>query len=45
VALEESVYIGGEPRRSQQVVLVAEEGEASVQWAITRVSMGGVGEG
>jgi uncharacterized heparinase superfamily protein len=44
VALEESVYIGGEPRRSQQVVLVAEEGEASVQWAITRVSMGGVGE-
>jgi uncharacterized heparinase superfamily protein len=44
VALEESVYIGGEPRRSQQVVLVAEDGEASVQWAITRVSIGGVGE-
>jgi uncharacterized heparinase superfamily protein len=43
VSLEESVYIGGEPRRAQQVVLVAEEGEASVQWAITRVSMGGPG--
>ena len=45
VALEESVYIGGEPRRSSQVVLVADEGEASVQWAITRVSMAGPGEG
>ncbi|CAH0296941.1 heparinase II/III family protein [Roseomonas sp. CECT 9278] len=45
VSLEESVYIGGEPRRAQQVVLVAEEGEASVQWAITRVSMAGAGEG
>jgi uncharacterized heparinase superfamily protein len=39
VALEDSVYLGGEPRRSSQVVLLAEEGEASVQWAITRVSM------
>ena len=39
VALEESVYLGLEPRRSSQVVLVAEDGEASVQWAITRVSM------
>ena len=39
VALEESVYLGGEPRRSSQVVLLAEEGETSVQWAITRVSM------
>ncbi|MBR0682981.1 heparinase [Roseomonas eburnea] len=39
VALEESVYLGLEPRRSNQVVLVAEEGETSVQWAITRVSM------
>jgi uncharacterized heparinase superfamily protein len=45
VALEESVYIGGEPRRSSQVVLVADEGEGSVQWAITRVSMAGPGEG
>lgn len=39
VALEESVYLGLEPRRSSQVVLIAEDGEASVQWAITRVSM------
>ena len=39
VALEESVYLGGEPRRSSQVVLLADEGETSVQWAITRVSM------
>jgi uncharacterized heparinase superfamily protein len=45
VALEESVYLGGEPRRAQQVVLLAEEGESSVQWAITRVSMAGPGEG
>lgn len=44
VSLEESVYIGGEPRRSQQVVLTAEEGEVSVQWGITRVSMTGAGE-
>ncbi len=44
VALEESVYLGGEPRRAQQVVLLAEEGESSVQWAITRVSMAGPGE-
>ena len=43
VALEESVYLGGEPRRSSQVVLFAEDGEASVQWAITRVSMPGPG--
>ena len=33
------MYLGGEPRRSSQVVLLAEEGETSVQWAITRVSM------
>ena len=39
VALEDSVYLGGEPRRSSQVVLLAEEGETAVQWAITRVSM------
>jgi uncharacterized heparinase superfamily protein len=45
VSLEESVYLGAEPRRSQQVVLTAEEGEVSVQWAITRVSMAGPGEG
>ena len=39
LTLEESVYIGGEPRRSSQVVLQAEEGETSIQWAITRVSL------
>lgn len=39
LSLEESVYIGAEPRRSTQVVLQAEEGATSVQWAITRVSM------
>jgi uncharacterized heparinase superfamily protein len=45
VALEDSVYLGGEPRRSNQVVLFAEEGEASVQWAITRVSLPAQGGG
>jgi len=44
VALEESVYLGGEARRSNQVVLVAEPGETSVQWAITRVSVAGAPE-
>jgi len=39
VALEESVYLGGEPRRSSQVVLIAEERVTSLQWAISRVSM------
>jgi uncharacterized heparinase superfamily protein len=39
VALEESVYLGGEPRRSSQVVLLADEGETTVQWAISRVSL------
>jgi len=38
VALEESVYLGsGEARRSQQMVLTAEPGEDTVQWAINRV--------
>ncbi|MCS6892304.1 MAG: heparinase II/III family protein [Rhodovarius sp.] len=38
VSLEESVYWGGgEMRRSQQVVLAAEPGVASVVWAISRV--------
>jgi len=39
VSLEESVYLGGgEARRSQQVVLAPEPGEATVQWAIGRVA-------
>lgn len=36
-SLEESVHIAGEARRSTQVVLRAEEGSDTVQWAITRV--------
>jgi uncharacterized heparinase superfamily protein len=41
VAIEESIYLSGEPRRSQQVALYAEAGAASLQWAIGRVSLGG----
>jgi len=37
VALEESVYLGGEARRTQQIVLRAEAGGDTVQWAISRV--------
>jgi uncharacterized heparinase superfamily protein len=37
-ALEDSIYAGGEPRRSQQVVLTAETGAEGVQWAISRVA-------
>ena len=43
VALEDSVYLGGEARRASQVVLMAEEGETSIQWAISRVSMPAAG--
>ncbi len=38
VAVEESVYLGGEARRTQQIVLQAEPGEDTIQWAINRVS-------
>lgn len=41
VAIEESIYLAAEPRRSHQVVLYIEPGAASVQWAISRVSMPG----
>ncbi|MGG5812248.1 heparinase II/III family protein [Falsiroseomonas sp. CW058] len=41
VAIEESIYLAAEPRRSQQVALHAEPGAASIQWAIGRVSMPG----
>jgi uncharacterized heparinase superfamily protein len=44
VAIEESIYLAGEPRRSQQVALHAEPGAASLQWALGRVSMSGPGE-
>jgi uncharacterized heparinase superfamily protein len=37
VALEESVYLGGEARRTQQILLQADPGEDTVQWAISRV--------
>jgi uncharacterized heparinase superfamily protein len=43
VAIEESIYLAAEPRRSQQVALHAEAGANSVQWAISRVSMPGSG--
>jgi uncharacterized heparinase superfamily protein len=36
-SLEESVHLAGEARRSAQVVLRAEAGADTVQWAITRV--------
>ncbi|MBE9607412.1 heparinase II/III family protein [Acetobacteraceae bacterium H6797] len=39
VAIDESVFLAGEPKRSQQVVLTAESGAASIQWALTRVTM------
>ncbi len=45
VAIEESIYLAGEPRRSQQIALHAEPGSTSLQWAIGRVSMPGHGEG
>jgi uncharacterized heparinase superfamily protein len=39
VSIEESVYLAGELRRSQQVALHAEPGTTSVQWQISRVSL------
>jgi uncharacterized heparinase superfamily protein len=44
VAVEESVYLGGEARRTQQIVLQAEAGEDTIQWAINRVSAAMPGE-
>ncbi len=41
VAIEESILLAAEPRRSQQVALYAEAGATSLQWAIGRVTMGG----
>jgi uncharacterized heparinase superfamily protein len=45
VAIEESIHLAAEPRRSQQVALYAEAGANSIQWAISRVTMQGPGEG
>ncbi len=44
VAIEESIHLAAEPRRSQQVALYAEAGASSIQWAISRVTMQGPGE-
>jgi len=44
VGLEESLYLGGEARRNQQILLTAEPGEETVQWAIARVATAGEGE-
>jgi uncharacterized heparinase superfamily protein len=41
VAIEESVHLAGEARRSQQVALHAEPGATRVQWQISRVSLQG----
>ncbi|GGC60698.1 heparinase [Siccirubricoccus deserti] len=43
VTLEDSVYIGTEPRKTSQIVLQAEPREDTIQWAISRV--GAAGEG
>ncbi|HYF08612.1 MAG TPA: heparinase II/III family protein [Acetobacteraceae bacterium] len=43
VALEESLYLAGEARRSQQIALHAEPNESAIQWAISRVSLPGPG--
>ncbi|MGK7863452.1 heparinase II/III family protein [Falsiroseomonas sp. E2-1-a4] len=38
VAIEESIYLGGEPRRSQQVALHSGAGATALQWALARIS-------
>lgn len=43
VAIEESIHLAGEPRRSQQVALYAEAGASSVQWAIGRLTLNSPG--
>jgi uncharacterized heparinase superfamily protein len=43
VTLEDSVYIGTEPRKTSQIVLQAEPREDTIQWAISRI--GSLGEG
>jgi len=44
VAIEESIHLAGEARRSQQVALYVEAGASSAQWAISRVTLPGSGE-
>ncbi|MCU0887518.1 MAG: heparinase II/III family protein [Rubritepida sp.] len=38
VSLEESVYLGGEARRTSQIVLTAQGEAESIQWGISRVA-------
>ncbi len=45
VAVEESIYLAAEPRRSVQVALYADDGEQTVQWAISRISLPGADRG
>ncbi|MBV1797358.1 heparinase II/III family protein [Siccirubricoccus sp. G192] len=44
VAVEESLYLGAEARRSSQIVLQAEPDEDTVQWAISRIVATAPGE-
>ena len=44
VTVEESVYLSLEARRTSQIVLQAEAGEDTIQWAITRVPPAGPAE-
>ncbi|MFC3124964.1 heparinase II/III family protein [Pseudoroseomonas globiformis] len=39
LAVEDSVFIGGEARRTSQIVLTAEAGTQSVQWALSRATV------
>jgi len=39
LGVEESVFMAGEPRRTSQIVLTAEAGTPSVQWALSRVNL------
>src|SRR4051812_33730469 len=45
VTLEDSVYLGTEPRRTSQILLQAEAGEDTIQWAISRVGAAAEGVG
>ena len=45
VALEESVYLGGEQRRNSQIVLTADPGADIVQWALERLAAERAGRG
>jgi uncharacterized heparinase superfamily protein len=41
VALEESIYLAADPRRTSQIVLTSDGEAETVQWAISRVVSGG----